>query len=129
MGVPCRRDCRYYSTYTETCDFTLMNYRARPCTTRNCTVFERREKRRDWQMFTDRARTHRATETAEREDNTGTRRWKTADCGHMVYSGGRMFFGEDGRRVCPECVAAAFDRLTTTEKACLLGFEMAEVVD
>ncbi|MDR0906666.1 MAG: hypothetical protein LBN00_10950 [Oscillospiraceae bacterium] len=50
--TPCRRDCAYFSTYTESCDYTLIFYRSRPCPAAACTEFRLREERRSWQIYT-----------------------------------------------------------------------------
>ena len=45
----CRRDCVYFSTYTDTCDYTLMEFKARPCPATACTVYKQRTAPRSWQ--------------------------------------------------------------------------------
>lgn len=112
-----RRDCRYFSTYTETCDFTLLNYRARQCPAENCREYKKREERRPWQIFVQR-----------RPPVSPEERFEIADCGHEVYSGESIFSDENGRRLCPDCVDDMFRRLSTGEKACLLGLERRKVV-
>jgi hypothetical protein len=52
--TPCRRDCAYFSTYTDSCNYTLIFYRSRPCPAAACTEFKLREVRRPWQIFIER---------------------------------------------------------------------------
>lgn len=115
MGEKCRRDCAYYSTYTETCDFTLINYRVRPCPRDNCTQFRPRVEPRSWQIFTGRRR---------REE-----RFELAGCGHEVYAGSAIYSCEDGKSLCGECVRERIAALGADEAAELLGFEHRREVE
>ena len=113
-----RKDCRYYSAYTDTCDFTLINSRARQCPAKNCTEYIKREERRTWAQFVQR-----------RFACTQKPQFIIADCGHEVYSGERSYTDEDGKRLCPDCVEDAFRRLTTDHKAYVLGYELSKAVE
>ena len=44
----CRRDCVYFSTYTDTCDYTLMEFKPSPSRAA-CTVYKQRTTPRSWQ--------------------------------------------------------------------------------
>ena len=119
MNAICeKQDCRYYSTYTDTCDFTLINSRARPCPAKNCTEYAPREERRTWQLFTQR-----------RPLNAACTRFIIADCGHEVYSGEHAYTGKDEKSLCPDCVESAFRCLTTEQKAYALGYEPTKVAE
>ena len=119
MATVCKMtDCRYYSTYTDTCDFTLINSRARPCPAKNCTEYIRREDKRAWQKFVQRSF---AWTTAPR--------FIIADCGHEVYSGEHTYTDKDGKKLCPDCVEDAFRQLTTDQKAYVLGYELSKAVE
>lgn len=133
MATPCRRDCAYYSTYTETCDYTLINYRARPCPTAKCTEYKKRGEGRSWQVFRDTTLPSSAARTAGTAPRrfggaSGEERYSTAECGHEVFPGERTYATKDGRRLCPDCVEERFNSLSTAEKACLLGYELSQVV-
>ncbi len=118
MKTGCERtDCRYYSTYTETCDFTLINSRARQCPAKNCTEYIKRENIRTWQKFVQR----KATDPGDR--------FIIAGCGHEVYSGERTYADAEGKRLCPDCVEDEFRKLTVDQKARALGYELAKAVE
>ena len=105
--TPCRRDCAFFSTYTDSCDYTLINYRARPCSAHACTEYKLRETPRSWQIFTAR--------------QPRNERCVTADCGHEVYAGDG-YYERDGKTACVDCLDAEITELETDEKARLLGF-------
>ena len=107
LPTQCRRDCMFFSTYTESCDFTLINYYARPCPANACTQYKRREVQRTWQIFTGR--------------NPRNERCITADCGHEVYVGDG-YFERGGKTACGDCVEAELEVLAIEEKARVLGF-------
>ena len=45
----CRRDCVYFSAYTDTCDYSLMEFKPSPSRSA-CTVFKRRTVPKSWQV-------------------------------------------------------------------------------
>ena len=45
-SVKCRRDCEYYSRYTENCDYSLRMYKSRGCPSDACTQYKPRCGRR-----------------------------------------------------------------------------------
>jgi hypothetical protein len=49
--VQCRRDCIYYSTYTNTCDYTLLMYHTRGCPTGACIRYKKQTKPRPWCIY------------------------------------------------------------------------------
>jgi len=119
MNTTCKRtDCRYYSTYTETCDFTLINSRARQCPAASCTEYIKREEKRTWQQYVQR-----------RPVGAGTERFVIAGCGHEVYSGECIYTHKDKISLCPDCVSDIFNRLLTDEKAYALGYAPAKAVE
>jgi len=110
--TPCRRDCVYFSTYTETCDYTLMSYRARPCAASACTEYKMRTERRSWSIFTGR----------QPRDV-----FATADCGHEVYVGERLYV-RDEKTACLDCVKAELEAFAAQDLARLLGYGVQEEV-
>ena len=119
MNTTCERtDCRYYSTYTETCDFTLINSRSRQCPAKNCTEYITREARRTWQQFVQR-----------KLASADTARFIIADCGHEVYTGERTYTDKNGKTMCPDCVEDAFRALSTEHKAYVLGYKLSKAVE
>jgi len=119
MDVKCEKtNCRYYSTYTDTCDFTLINSRARPCPAKNCTEFVPRDERRTWQLFVQR-----------KPIGIDDSHFILADCGHEVYSGERTYEDGNGVSLCPDCIEAVFHRLTTEQKAYAIGYEPSRAVE
>ena len=113
-----RTDCRYFSVFTETCDFTLINSRARQCPAKNCAEYIKREDRRAWQQFVQRGFT-----------GVEKTRFIIADCGHEVYAGERTYMDESGKKLCPDCVEDSFRTLTTDQKAYVLGYELSKAVE
>jgi|GEM_PF-834017 len=106
----CRRDCAFFSTYTESCDYTLVNYRARPCPATACTVYKQRTAPRSWQVYTGKNRYSRGERSV------------VADCGHDVRFGVEHY-EKDGETCCAACVESELAALRTREKAELLGYE------
>lgn len=117
METKCeRKDCRYFSTYTKTCDFTLLTYRTRQCPAKNCIEFKSRDEQRTWQKF------------VQRIPEQAGERFIIAGCGHEVYRGERTYSEVDGKTLCPDCVEDNFRRLTVDEKARAIGYELSEEV-
>ena len=135
MTTTCRRDCEFYSSYTDTCDYTLLMYQSRGCPTSACTKYKPRTcEHRSWSVFRavpespGRNGAGQASYDPEPPDGGDVfERYVTADCGHEVYDGERMYEWEDAGLICPECMDGKFDELTTAEKAALLGCESTEV--
>ncbi|MDR3278834.1 MAG: hypothetical protein LBT12_08670 [Oscillospiraceae bacterium] len=133
MVTECKRDCMYFSTYTDTCDFTLLMYRSRGCPRDACTAYKPRAERRTWMQYhplpgaADMGKEERKMVTpeppAEPPEDT---RYAVADCGHEVYEGESLYDWED-ETLCPECVEDKFSELTTEEKARLMGCESSVV--
>ena len=48
METKCREDCKYYSTYTKTCDYTLLMHRAKRCPASGCVKYEPRTEKSRW---------------------------------------------------------------------------------
>ena len=126
----CQRDCEYFSTYTDTCDYTLLMYESRGCPTSACTKYKPREgNRRSWNIFRAGPETSKCEEDeAMYKTSDGFEsRYVIANCGHEVYDGERMYEWEDDDTLCPECVEMKFDELSILEKAALLCCESMEV--
>jgi hypothetical protein len=131
-----KKDCKYYSMYTDTCDFTLINYRRRPCPVQNCTEYETREATRTWMRYFPVVSWRGGEEKVMSlvyppvpsppleppEDG-----FIIADCGHEVYDGERMYELPGGDMLCPDCVEDRFLDMTTYDKARLLGCEATVV--
>ena len=132
MATPCKKDCEYYSKYTQTCDYTLLMYKSRGCPTSACTEYKPRTTPRSWNIFKNAAGNREYCEEKEPmkipepPDYTETR-YVLADCGHEVYDGEHMYEWDDGRTLCPECVELKFDALSIEEKAALAGCESMEI--
>ena len=130
-AVKCRPDCRFFSKYTNTCDYTLMMYRSRGCPRDACTAYERRTSPRPWNRVaydledfyfnTREEKTMYAPEPpAEPPDNA---RYITAGCGHEIYEGDEIFEWENGQTLCGECLEDRFLEMSRGERAELLGCE------
>ena len=124
----CRRDCEYFSTYTDTCDYTLLMYESRGCPISACTKYRLREKgRRSWNIFRAVPETS-VCGAGEPVASSGLEsRYVMAGCGHEVYDGERMYEWEDNDTLCPECVEVKFDELSIMEKATLMCCDSTEV--
>ena len=134
MVTQCREDCKYYSTYTKTCDYTLINFQSRGCPTDACTRFKEREEKRSWNPY--KPVPGKTTEKREEEEMympeppvTPPEKdlYMYADCGHEVYEGESLFEWEDGMTLCPECMEDKLEELTLEEKAKLMGCGCVEV--
>ncbi len=130
-AVKCRPDCRYFSTYTNTCDYTLMMYRSRGCPPDACTKYEKRTGPRAAKKSTCETENFY---TDTREENTvyvpeqsieppDDGSYMTAGCGHEVYEGEEIFEWENGATLCAECLEDRFLELSLEERAELLGCE------
>ena len=124
-----KRDCEFYSVFTETCDFTLINSRRRPCPIEGCTEYRERAERRPWMKFWPfAAKTGEGSmEVPERGLEPPEPRCVVAACGHDVYDGEYFYVWSDGETMCPDCLEDRFDALTTLEKASLCGCEASPV--
>ena len=134
MTTKCRADCKYYSTYTKTCDYTLINFRSRGCPTDACTKFTIREEKRSWNPY--KPVPVKVSEKQEDENMYTPEPPVTppendlyiyADCGHEVYEGEIVSEWDDGATLCPECMEDKFEELTLPEKAALMGCSYTEV--
>jgi hypothetical protein len=134
MAICKKHDCIYYSTYTRTCDYTLVMFRARSSPVSACTEYAPRAERRTWMRFIQKPGDVTPEEETENmktpeppvlppEDT----RYIIADCLHEVYEGERLYDWEDGATLCPECMEDKFSELSTREKAALLGCESSVV--
>ncbi|MDR3310946.1 MAG: hypothetical protein LBS90_06320 [Oscillospiraceae bacterium] len=119
------RDCKFYSTFTDTCDFTLMNFRSRPCPIDGCTEYVQRTERRSWMEFWPFANKFRTE--PEPPPEPAEPRSVVADCGCDVYAGELLYLKPDGSTLCPDCAEDEFDRLTAARKAELLGMTASPV--
>ena len=133
MATKCREDCKYYSTYTKTCDYTLINFQSRGCPTDACTKFKEREAARSWNPYKpvpEKNLTKKEDErmyTPEPPITPQEELYIYADCGHEVYEGESLFEWEDGMTLCPECMEDKLEALTLAEKAKLMGCGCTEV--
>ncbi len=130
-AVSCRPDCRYFSTYTNTCDYTLMMYRSRGCPRDACTKYEKRSGPRPWNKV---AYDPEEFYSDTREDKhmhvpeppvvpPDSEKYITAGCGHEIYDGEEVFEWEDGQTLCADCLEDRFMQLSLAERAELLGCE------
>jgi hypothetical protein len=131
-----KNDCRYFSLYTATCDYTLINYKKRPCAVEGCTEYARRDELRTWMKYWPVQNGNGAgngevkrVEIPERAIEPPEARFVTADCGHEVYLGETLYEWSGGETLCPDCVEDRFAELSTDEKAALLGCAGATVKD
>ena len=128
-----RRDCEYYSTMTETCDYTLINSRKRPCPIDGCTEYRQREFKRTWMRFwafakeNDKKKEDEKVYIPERPAAPREPYSVVAACGHEVYEGEYIYEWDDGETVCPDCFEDRFADLSAREKAALCGFEASLV--
>ena len=129
--VMCRPDCHFFSTYTNTCDYTLMMYRTRGCPRDACTKYEKRTTPRSWNKSsfdpedfyygTKKDKTMYMPEpSVDPPDND---KYITAGCGHEVYEGEEIFEWENGITLCGDCLEERFLEMCLTERAELLGCE------
>ena len=135
MVTKCLKDCEFYSTYTDTCDYTLVMYESRGCPTNACTKYKPRTKTRSWNVF--RAVPENRDICGEGDavyggesgyqDDYADCRFIVADCGHEVYDGEYMYEWEGEKTLCPECVEVKFDELCTAEKAALLCCDSTQI--
>ncbi|MDR2502739.1 MAG: hypothetical protein LBC78_05775 [Oscillospiraceae bacterium] len=51
MSICQKRDCKYFSTSTLTCDYTLINSKKRPCPIDDCSEYAQRRKIHSWMKF------------------------------------------------------------------------------
>jgi hypothetical protein len=128
MVTACRINCEYYSTYTNTCDYTLLMYKSKGCPTNACTEYRPREARRSWNVFRNLSFPNcEGEEAMSLPTEESESRYVTADCGHEVYDGECMYEWEDMHTLCPECVEYKFNELSLEEKAALLDCEIIEI--
>ena len=138
-AVACRQDCRFYSTYTNTCDYTLLMYRTRGCPHDACTKYEPRSAAGrapsaapfdpEDGLCIDAKEDPMPNATPEpRLDAPDDGRFITAGCGHEVYEGEELYGWDDDRTLCAECFEQRFNELSLGERAELLGCEHAPVV-
>lgn len=131
-AVECRTDCQYYSTYTNTCDYTLLMYHTRGCPRNACTKYVKRTAPRPWsrvspdtedELFFN-AREDQMTyipePPLEPHDNDG---YVTAGCGHELFEGEDLYEWDDGQTLCADCLEDRFCEMSLAEKAVLLGCE------
>lgn len=128
---PCRPDCRFFSTYTNTCDYTLLMYRSRGCPRDACTKYEKRTSPRPWNRVA--CDPEDFYFSAKEEDPMYVPEppvlppedvsYVTAGCGHEVYEGEELFEWENGATLCPDCLEDRFMEMSLTERAELLGCE------
>jgi len=108
----CRRDCVYFSTYTNTCDYSLMEIKPSPSRAA-CTVYKRRVAAKSWQ------------------ERSGAGRFgggdMTADCGHGITEGEEYYANDSNETICAECVERELNRLETNEKAELIGYDETRI--
>lgn len=131
METLCRKDCQYFSTYTETCDYTLIMYESRGCPTSACTKYMPRVSKRSWDKYRRNAsgeRRESAVHTPEPPTEPNfIERYVVADCGHEVYEGEYLYERDDARTMCTECLEDFIDALTISEKAELIGCEASVI--
>jgi hypothetical protein len=129
-AVSCRADCRYFSTYTNTCDYTLMMYRSRGCPRDACTKYEKRSGPRPWnkvtydpeEFYSDTREDKHMHVPEPPVDPPDSEKYITAGCGHEIYDAKRCLNG--GRAThCAECLEDRFMQRSLAERAELLGCE------
>ena len=141
MNDRCRNECEYYSRYTNTCDYTLLMYKSKKCSTNNCTAFKPKAEERRWMKYSQGE--HCKKEHSENSETTNTEVNKMyvpepdskpkdtpfiyAHCGHEVYGGEFIFDWQDGETLCPDCLEDKFSELTLLQKAELFGVEYTRV--
>jgi len=115
-----KRDCVYFSTFTETCDFLLINCRRRPCGVENCTEYQKREEKRLWMRWTGAAERRRKSLRDLEEDYADPDVF-TADCCHEVAKGEPVFVLPDTTTCCADCAEEWFNLKSLEEKAAAFG--------
>lgn len=137
MAVKCQRNCKYFSTYTNTCDYTLMMYQSRGCPTYECTKYEKRTVPRPWsrilpdfqdELYAPSFISGKSPFVPEPPVSPPEELYATAGCGHEVYEGEEIYQWENGITLCPECMSDKFSELDLNERADLLGCEHHAVV-
>ncbi len=129
QAVKCRPDCRFFSTYTNTCDYTLIMYRSRGCPRDACTAYEKRTGPRPWNKvsfdpedFYFNAKEETAMYVPEPPtEPADDANYITAGCGHEIYEGDEVFEWENGTTLCGDCLEDKFLELSLAERAELLG--------
>lgn len=130
--IPCRRDCAYFSTYTNTCDYTLLMYHTRGCPTGACTRYKKQTKPRPWSHISYDQEDGLYISVKEEKsvyipepplDPTDDGLFITADCGHEVFEDEELFEWENGKTLCPDCLEDKFRELSILERADLMGCE------
>ncbi|MDR0916622.1 MAG: hypothetical protein LBN02_05475 [Oscillospiraceae bacterium] len=129
----CRhRDCDYYSTFTDTCDYMLLNFRRRPCAIDDCTEYREREKTHTWMRFwpvvSKTAPAVPIHAVPEPPLEPPEPHYVVAQCGHEVYDGEYIFTLPSGETLCPDCFDEMANELCALEKARLMGCSAAIVV-
>ena len=131
--VPCRSDCRFFSSYTTTCDYSLMMYHTRGCPRDACTryiprrsagpvmrvefeledglYYEAKNAKEEKLMYVP------EPPVTPPEDE----HYVTAGCGHEVYDGEELFEWENGQTLCADCLSDRFGERSIVERAELLG--------
>ncbi len=139
-AVACRHDCRYYSSYTNTCDYSLIMYRSRGCPRDACTRYTPRQGAQPLPRITYEPEDmyyHAAREMPVAGIEEGEPmympeppvtppeddRYIVAGCGHEVYEGEELFEWEDGSTLCGDCLSDRFEEMSLVERAELLGCE------
>ncbi len=135
--VACRPDCRFFSTYTKTCDYMLIMYRSRGCPREACLMYEPVTQKRapsaapfdpDDGLYIDTKEAPMAiTHPEPPVDAPDDGRFVTAGCGHEVFEGEELYDWDDGQTLCADCLDERFSELSLNERAELLGCEHAPV--
>jgi hypothetical protein len=132
LPLPCRPDCRYYSSYTTTCDYSLIMYHSRGCPRDACTRYIPRVSARPlprvqyepedglfYKGKEEKSMLMPEPPLSPPEDD----RYLTAGCGHEVYDGEDLFEWENGQTLCSDCLSDRFNDMSLVERAELLGCE------
>lgn len=137
MPTACRSDCVYYSTYTKTCDYTLIMYRTRGCPRDKCIHYrpatEKEGKKTVRAFVADEADYRPYFERPERRaepplEPPESARYITAGCGHEVYEGEEMFQSDEEGTLCRDCMEEFIRAMPLKELAELVGCECVEVI-
>lgn len=153
VPVSCRPDCRYFSSYTNTCDYALIQYHTRGCPRDACTRYLPRAAAQPVSRVSfdpedglyyqaacpshDSPEAHAAHALSDKlaEENPSMYtpeppvsppeddRYLTAGCGHEVYDGEDLFEWENGQTLCADCLSDRFSEMSIVERAELLGCE------
>jgi len=137
VPTACKSDCVYYSTYTKTCDFTLIMYRTRGCPRDRCIHYRPatdKEGKKTLRAYSAeegyyRPNFERPPRRAEPSlEPPETARYITAGCGHEVYEGEELFESDQEGTFCRECVEEMIREMPVKELAELAGFACVEVI-